>query len=285
MKKFISALLAIILCLTPVTAFATEATDPTKIKMGDINLDGKISAADARAALRCAAKLDPSDNISMLSIDADGDGRISASDARCILRYSAKLSKFANGFDGKGNPCVLEVINSNVYHISFEQFNGNSKEPEKIEIIKKNNNFYLQLEDKSLGNVALMMVNNDMYAIMEYNGKKIGMYLPPELLDKFLSEPDMEITNLNEIVNLINLLIPQNIGLPAQVEKDGQKMFCYTYSTTLNHTCKLYISATGKPLYIDAVTETESQRLLNFNSISADAPDRYFDLNSLDEIM
>jgi len=56
---------------------------------GDVNSDGKITAVDARIALRISAKLERSLNSS--AADADGNGYITASDARTILRASAKL--------------------------------------------------------------------------------------------------------------------------------------------------------------------------------------------------
>lgn len=58
---------------------------------GDANADGKITAADARIALRCSAKLmDATAHINKIA-DINADGFITASDARAILRISASL--------------------------------------------------------------------------------------------------------------------------------------------------------------------------------------------------
>ncbi len=58
---------------------------------GDINMDGRITAADARLALRFASKLDtPSDEQTTLS-DVNGDKKLTAADARLILRKAAGL--------------------------------------------------------------------------------------------------------------------------------------------------------------------------------------------------
>lgn len=64
---------------------------PVAIQKGDINKDGKITAADARTVLRISAKLEeiPDENIEIA--DYNNDDKISASDARLILRKSAKL--------------------------------------------------------------------------------------------------------------------------------------------------------------------------------------------------
>lgn len=58
---------------------------------GDVNLDGTISAADARLALRISAKLDLITGQAYTNADVDYDGKVKASDARKILRYAAQL--------------------------------------------------------------------------------------------------------------------------------------------------------------------------------------------------
>ena len=56
---------------------------------GDVNADGRVTAADARLALRISAKLDATGDL--LAADLSGDGRVTASEARQILRMSAGL--------------------------------------------------------------------------------------------------------------------------------------------------------------------------------------------------
>lgn len=64
--------------------------------IGDVNGDGKITAADARLALRIAASLDIVYLDVYLRADTDFDGDVSAGDARRILRVAAGLEKFNN---------------------------------------------------------------------------------------------------------------------------------------------------------------------------------------------
>ena len=61
--------------------------------LGDADGDGKISAADARLALRAAVELDPAirGTAPFLAKDADGDGTVTAADARSILRAAVGL--------------------------------------------------------------------------------------------------------------------------------------------------------------------------------------------------
>ena len=72
-----------------------DPTDPPVVyNIGDVNRDGKITAADARLALRISAKLDIPDSITFAIADVNKDGEITAVDARKILRVSAKIDTF-----------------------------------------------------------------------------------------------------------------------------------------------------------------------------------------------
>ena len=59
--------------------------------LGDIDLDGTVSSADARLALRASVKLLALDPVLQQLADADGDETVTSSDARLILRASVKL--------------------------------------------------------------------------------------------------------------------------------------------------------------------------------------------------
>ena len=58
---------------------------------GDVDGNGKITAADARLALRISAKLEKATELQTTVADMDKNGKITAADARKILRISAKL--------------------------------------------------------------------------------------------------------------------------------------------------------------------------------------------------
>ena len=58
---------------------------------GDINLDGRVTSADARLVLRYSARLDTT-NVNVKKYgDINADGKITSADARIVLRISAKL--------------------------------------------------------------------------------------------------------------------------------------------------------------------------------------------------
>lgn len=65
--------------------------------LGDVNLDGKVTAADARLALRIAANLEPmpaEDSVQFKNADVNNDKKLTAQDARTILRVVARLQNF-----------------------------------------------------------------------------------------------------------------------------------------------------------------------------------------------
>ena len=73
-----------------------SSADEEVYRLGDVNFDGKITAADARLALRFAAKLDKPTAEQFIVANVIVNEKIEASDARLILRVSAKLAKEAD---------------------------------------------------------------------------------------------------------------------------------------------------------------------------------------------
>lgn len=61
-------------------------------RLGDVNFDDKITAADARLALRFSAQLQTPTAEEFIVADVIVDGKIEALDARLILRVSAQLA-------------------------------------------------------------------------------------------------------------------------------------------------------------------------------------------------
>lgn len=59
--------------------------------LGDVDLDGKVTAKDARLALRVSAKLETLTATQLRLADLNSDGIVTAAEARKILRVSAKL--------------------------------------------------------------------------------------------------------------------------------------------------------------------------------------------------
>lgn len=71
-----------------------DPADPGKeYFLGDVTMDGRTDASDARLALRAAAKLETLSPLQQKLADTDGDGVVNAGDARTILRIAAKLDE------------------------------------------------------------------------------------------------------------------------------------------------------------------------------------------------
>lgn len=63
----------------------------TLVVLGDTDCDGKVTASDARLALRIAAGLDKASDAVLSACDANSDGDVTANDARAILRAASGL--------------------------------------------------------------------------------------------------------------------------------------------------------------------------------------------------
>ncbi len=92
MKKS-KLLFTLTLTLLLVLALAVSVSAKTR-KLGDVDGDSKVTASDARLALRAAVQLnDNLDEISTKAANVDGDQKVTASDARLILRAAVNLEK------------------------------------------------------------------------------------------------------------------------------------------------------------------------------------------------
>lgn len=88
MKK-ISALIIVLMLTFTLMVTASAAT----VLKGDVDMNGRITAADARTVLRAAARLDEITDTQKIIADVTGDSKVTASDARIILRRAANIEK------------------------------------------------------------------------------------------------------------------------------------------------------------------------------------------------
>ena len=70
---------------------ASEEAEEVVIRLGDVNFDGDITAADARLALRFSAQVQTPTAEEYIAANVIVDEAIKAADARLILRCSATL--------------------------------------------------------------------------------------------------------------------------------------------------------------------------------------------------
>ncbi len=100
MKRLLSLIL-VFCSLLPIQVFAVDESEEDSsviigidYEPGDVNLDGDITAEDARLALRCSANLTVLEGQSLVTADYNEDKMITAADARCILRVAAGLDPY-----------------------------------------------------------------------------------------------------------------------------------------------------------------------------------------------
>lgn len=93
MKKTCLSALVVILLLW---LFALSSSAYT---IGDIDGNGRVTASDARLALRFAAQIDTLDAEQQKAADVDFNGRVTAADARLILRVAAQIDNFSEKTD------------------------------------------------------------------------------------------------------------------------------------------------------------------------------------------
>ena len=92
-QKIVSLLMAAVL-FALAFCFSLPWAAAGALAEGDLNGDGKVTSADARIALRIAAKLETASSAKKKSGDVNGDGKITSADARKILRVAARLESF-----------------------------------------------------------------------------------------------------------------------------------------------------------------------------------------------
>ena len=103
MKKNLCALLTAVLVIALVCAVFPAPSFALR-KLGDVDGNGKIEAADARLALRASVKLETLTAEQTLAANVDGDAFVTSADARLILRAAVKLETLPDTEVGDATP-------------------------------------------------------------------------------------------------------------------------------------------------------------------------------------
>ena len=281
MKKIISILLVVLICIAPVSVSAqTPLFDATQTMMGDANNDKKVNAADARLVLRVSSRLESADKVSLYNADTNADGKINAADARTVLRVSARLSEFVYGFDGKGTPCVINVLRNNKYSLDLTYKDESSADVLTISLAKDGDNIFMtssdmgfDMGDMGFSSCGIMINDNKIYAILGNGKNDIAMFVPDNMCDELGMSKD----ELSEITDMIDSLIPENINTATPITVNNETVYRYTYKVD-NQECFLTVSSTGKIMSIDRTDD--STAFVSFENISFDNVDKFFDLNN-----
>lgn len=275
MKKLISFLLSMVLVIIPITAFA-ESDLPV---MGDVDGNGKITAADAREILRYSAKLSTTGNFDSLRADTNADGAVNAADARTTLRVAANLSKFECGFDAAGTPNAINLIKSKSFVINTLINDGQDTADMTIVMRGEDfcvlyNNDDMSMSDNmgNMNGLGIIFIDGQFYCICEMEDTKIALLVPEEMLSS-LTDDDFSI---EDIKNLIYMAIPDDLGTPTKNVTENIVTYTYSYEAS-GEKFTMTTNDFGVPTSI--LSDKSESALLNIESITGTDIDSYFDLS------
>lgn len=278
MKKIISLLLCAVMLLIPMTVCAAEETH---VLMGDITLDGKISAADARRVLRMSALVESSEGVNLLSADADGNGKLTAADARLILRKSAGLGELTCGFDANGIPNSFRAIKSNTFIL------GVAYDDVTFTIVKKGENIYVlgadpdgSMAQMGMEDCGIMFNDGNLYMTYKNKGKDIAMYIPDSLYDSM----GISLDDIRNLADGVAMFLPEDPGVPEKQTADGKTVYVYNIDTD-EMKCRITTDAYGVLRTIDNLGENgEVIDTVVVTKVNAQVDSSYFNMDKFEII-
>lgn len=141
-KRIILFLISFVLILGSImySVSADTNTGVARIQKGDANLDGTVSAADARYVLRVSSQLEQKlTGVAFWAADADGDALITASDARLVLRASVKLAVLDDTpYDEMSQTTAPVYVSPGSDEVTVPN-NGTSSSSGSVDVIKYQN--------------------------------------------------------------------------------------------------------------------------------------------------
>lgn len=144
------------------------------IEIGDVDADGKVTAGDARTALRFSVGLETLTEDEKFRADMDSDGIIVASDARTILRISVGLSPstlISNQYD---------MLRSGIYNYIGERLDTSTGMYEYFELAKTPNTVHLLLDFEGV-EIAMFIKDGVIYAVS--HKKQMYLVTPDEIFE------------------------------------------------------------------------------------------------------
>lgn len=170
----------LVLCAAPFAAAAGGM-------MGDVDLNGKVDAADARILLRTAAKLDVLGEDRAIFADVTSDNAINAEDARLILRAGAKL----------------EPENALTDYTSF-RFVINGGDLGTVEMAKHNGSYFIKapFNGRTLGFIS--KANGD-FILIDYETSTYGILTKDQQNALGLTAENDSLLDINSMLKESNL--------------------------------------------------------------------------------
>lgn len=281
MKKVISFVLCLLMFAVPFAVSAEEITGIPPM-MGDVNLDGKISAADARKVLRMSAFLESSDDVNLLSYDADGNGKLTASDARLILRKAANLSEFTYGFGENGLSNSLKALMSDTFVM------GLSVEDMSFEVVKVGENVRIlgadigeDFSQLGMSDCGIMFCDDKLYVTYKNSkGMDVAMYIPADMYETM----GISVNELTALASSITMFLPEELGVPEKQEIDSETVYVYDVENN-GIKSKIITDSYGIVTSVDGYDDNgEFVDTVEVTKVSAQADSSAFDLSKFEII-
>lgn len=174
MKNEAARVLCVILALTMVCVF--PAATAFAAAKGDVDGNGKVTAADARLALRASVGLESFavGSVKYTAADYNSDGKITAEDARAILRVSV-------GLPADGGMNQYDILRSGRFYLTGAYaVSGGTSSP--MEIGVDGSTVYLAMTDGGMS-MGYLVKGRDIYLL---NKSKKIYWKPNELEKAFL---------------------------------------------------------------------------------------------------
>lgn len=230
---------------------------------GDVDGDSKVTASDARLALRCSVSLEKLNNKQTSAADINEDGKVTASDARSILRLSVGLS------DDNAPSNQYEIIRSERFYIKGS-ISSDERNYEPMEMAMYGSTVYMESDFDGM-DIAIL-VENGKNVYMIYSEKKAALHMSDTILsmagmsvDELLSDSEMDFSDMPVFSQLKKLRTENFKGVQCTV---------YSYEEP-DGTVEVYMNGNRlvRFVYLDKRGAFLSDLIVD--SVSADVPAAY----------
>jgi len=264
-----------------IPAFSASDINAVSIQMGDLNHDGKVTASDARLALRVSAKLEEN-KYDVNSYDTDANGKLTASDARTILRVSAKLQKFTAGFDENRLPNAL-----NAFKAKQVSTNISLGDEMSMKIAMYNGNIYINVGQmiEGIPISGMLFIGDKIYLAGDLSkGETSALEIPEDMYDELMSDSEQKefIANISDLLD-----VPEDFDSIDEVTLNGQTAIRFSAFKDGAY-FGLYTDTMGIPLKEVYGTYTETAGgydvtatgEIGFDSFTGNVDPAIFDINN-----
>ncbi|MBQ9880526.1 MAG: hypothetical protein IJM45_08860, partial [Clostridia bacterium] len=219
-KRVLSFILSAVMLLTmiPVGVFGADIVDsgtsgneelttdhsdePFAVIPGDVDLDGDVTAIDARFALRIVAKLEDCTATQAKAADVDGNSVINALDARIILRWAASLDEDVTDPPGGSQEVSAYSVGDKIQFGTYPQ--SEVTDSATLDRLNATDTQWISygyysgtgnLDDGKMTSSDYMQYRDAVVGGVKYRAVRFSSYRPNETWQKSLASTSIQDTN------------------------------------------------------------------------------------------